>query len=145
MMLAPSTSFIGNNLSHFDCQRWIGTGARNNLIDGYLNRYMQTVPGPDHALRGIVAGKTSISTEIGGTIVVPAIQQASTFNLSNADLCSDTGCADNQLTEIMRQINSHDVDLSAVEGRVRDNQMIMLESIEEVQRAGVNYTPSAGG
>ncbi|MEP2204318.1 MAG: twin-arginine translocation signal domain-containing protein, partial [Tateyamaria sp.] len=30
MMLAPSTSFAGNNRSHFDCQRWIGTGARNN-------------------------------------------------------------------------------------------------------------------
>lgn len=145
MMLAPATSFIGNNRSHFDCQRWIGTGARNNLIDGYLNRYMQNVPGIDHPLRGIVAGKTSISTEIGGSIIVPAIQQSSSFNLTNADLCSGTGCADNQLTEMMREISSHDVDLSAVEGRVRDNQLIMLESIEEVQRAGTDYTPSAGG
>ncbi len=145
MMLAPATSFTGNNRSHFDCQRWIGTGARNNLIDGYLNRYMQSVPGPNHPLRGIVAGKTSISTEIGGSIIVPAISQASSFNLTNADLCSGTGCADNQLTEMMREISSHEVDLSAVEGRVRDNQLIMLESIQEVQAAGVNYTPSAGG
>lgn len=145
MMLAPSTSFSGNNRSHFDCQRWIGTGARNNLIDGYLNRYMQQVPGTDHPLRGIVAGKTSISTEIGGSLIVPAISQASSFNLTNADLCSGTGCADNQLTEIMREISSHEVDLSAIEGQVRDNQLIMLETIEEVQRAGVNYTPSVGG
>jgi uncharacterized protein (DUF1501 family) len=145
MMLAPATSFIGNNRSHFDCQRWIGTGARNNLIDGYLNRYMQTVPGTDHPLRGIVAGKTSISTEMSGAIVVPAIQQASSFNLTNGDLCSGTGCADNQLTEAMREVSSHNVDLTAVEGRVRANQMIMLESIIEVQASGINYQPSAGG
>jgi uncharacterized protein (DUF1501 family) len=145
MMLAPATSFVNSNRSHFDCQRWIGTGARNNLIDGYLNRYMQTVPGVDDPLRGIVAGKTSISTEMSGRIVVPAITQAATFNLTNADLCSGTGCADNQLTEAMREISSHNVDLSAVEGQVRDNQLIMLDSIVKVQEAGVNYTPMAGG
>jgi uncharacterized protein (DUF1501 family) len=145
MMLAPSTSFIGNNRSHFDCQRWIGTGARNNLIDGYMNRFMQNVAGPDHPLRGIVAGKSSISTELSGRIVVPAVSQASSYNLTNGDLCTGTGCADNQLTEIMREVSSHEIDLSAVEGRVRDNQMIMLESIIEVQESGVNYQPTAGG
>ncbi len=145
MMLAPATSFIGNNRSHFDCQRWIGTGARDNLIDGYLNRYMQRVPGTDHPLRGIVAGKTSISTEIGGSIIVPAITQASSYNLTNNDFCAGTGCADNQLTELMREISSHDVDLSAVEGRVRDNQLIMLESIAEVQASGLDYRANAGG
>lgn len=145
MMLAPATSFIGNNRSHFDCQRWIGTGARNNLIDGYLNRYMQEVPGSDHPLRGIVAGKTSISTEIGGSLIVPAISQATSFNLTNEDLCN-LGCADNRqtLAQLMREISSHEVDLSAVEGRVRDNQLIMIESIDEVQRAGLNYVPVGG-
>lgn len=145
MMVAPSTSFNPNNRSHFDCQRWIGTGARNNLIDGYLNRYMQNVGGPDHPLRGMVAGKTSISTEIRGQIQVPAISSASGFELENGDFCSGSGCADNQLTEMMREINSHDVDLSAVEGQVRDTQLVMLDSIAEVQAAGMDYTPSAGG
>jgi uncharacterized protein (DUF1501 family) len=146
MVLAPATSFAGNNRSHFDCQRWIGTGATNDLIDGYLNRYMQNVPGIDHPLRGIVAGKSSISTEIrGSSLFVPAIQSAGSFNLSNGDFCSGAGCADNQLTETMREISSHEIDLSAVEGRVRDNQLIMLEAIQEVQAAGVAYIPDAGG
>ncbi|MEL6377848.1 MAG: DUF1501 domain-containing protein, partial [Pseudomonadota bacterium] len=145
MMVAPATSFNPNNRSHFDCQRWIGTGARNNLIDGYLNRYMQNVPGPNHPIRGLVAGKTSISTEIRGSIKVPAINSAGGFDLENNDFCSGAGCADNQLTELMREINSHDVDLSAVEGEVRDNQLILLDSIAEVQGASENYTPDAGG
>ncbi|MEM6888121.1 MAG: DUF1501 domain-containing protein [Pseudomonadota bacterium] len=145
MMLAPSTSFSENNRSHFDCQRWIGTGARNNLIDGYLNRYMQNMPGADHALRGVVAGKGSISTELRGSITVSAIQQASNYHLRNGDFCSGSGCTDNQLTEIMREIASHDVDLSAVEGRVRDNQLILIDTIAEIQAAGMDYTPSAGG
>ena len=145
MMLAPATSFNPNNRSHFDCQRWIGTGARNNLIDGYLNRYKQNVSGPDHPLRGLVAGKTSISTEIRGDINVPAINDTNGFNLQNGDFCEGQGCADNQLTDAMREIHSHDIDLSAVEGQVRDNQLIMLDSIAEVQAAGADYTPSAGG
>ncbi|MEM7719351.1 MAG: DUF1501 domain-containing protein [Pseudomonadota bacterium] len=146
MMLAPATSFDPSNRSHFDCQRWIGTGqTRNNLIDGYLNRFMQTNAGPDHPLRGLVAGKTSISTEARGAIQVPAINDANGFNLTNNDFCEGAGCADNQLTELMREIHSHDVDLSAVEGQVRDNQLIMLDSIAEVQAAGMDYTPSAGG
>ena len=145
MMVAPATSFDPSNRSHFDCQRWIGTGARNNLIDGYLNRYMQNVSGPDHPLRGLVAGKTSISTEIRGDINVPAINDTNGFNLQNGDFCEGQGCADNQLTDAMREIHSHDIDLSAVEGQVRDNQLIMLDSIAEVQAAGADYTPSAGG
>lgn len=146
MMVAPATSFDPNNRSHFDCQRWIGTGeTRNNLIDGYLNRYMQSVSGPDHPLRGIVAGKTSISTEIRGAVNVPAINNTDGFNLENSDFCGGAGCADNQLTDLMREIHSHDIDLSAVEGQVRDNQLIMLDSIAEVQSAGTNYTPSANG
>lgn len=145
MMIAPSTSFAGTNRSHFDAQRWIGTGARNDVIDGYLNRYMQQVPGTDHTLRGIVAGKTSISREIIGALAVPAITQASTFNLRNADLCSGTDCADNQLTNMMRDVSMHEFDLSAVEGQVRENQLIMLDSIVEVQKSGVNYMPTAGG
>ncbi|MEM6386420.1 MAG: DUF1501 domain-containing protein [Pseudomonadota bacterium] len=146
MMIAPATSFDPSNRSHFDCQRWIGTGqTRNNLIDGYLNRYMQNVAGPDHPLRGLVAGKTSISTEARGAIQVPAINDANGFNLRNNDFCEGNGCADNQLTELMREIHSHDIDLSAVEGQLRDNQLVMLDSIAEVQAAGMDYTPSAGG
>lgn len=138
MMIAPATSFSGANRSHFDCQRWIGTGDRNNLIDGYMNRYMQNVAGPVHPLRGMVAGKSSISTEIRGDIKVPAISQADNFNVTNRDFCAD-GCADNQLTDMMREIASHDVDLSAMEGIVKDNQLVMLDSIADVARAASMY------
>ncbi len=146
MMVAPATSFDPSNRSHFDCQRWIGTGqTRNNLIDGYMNRYMQNVAGVDHPMRGIVAGKGGMSTEIRGAIQVPVVQDTGRFNLTNNDFCEGQGCADNQLTEMMREINSHETDLSAVEGEVRENQLVMLDSIAEVQAAGADYTPSAGG
>ncbi len=145
MMVAPATSFAGANRSHFDCQRWIGTGARNNLIDGYLNRYMQNVPGTDHPLRGMVAGKSSISTEIRGEIKVAAVNRGSDYNLVNRDFCSGTDCADNRLTEIMREISSHDVDLTGTEMEIRENQLVMLDTIAEVQAAGVDYVPNADG
>jgi len=143
MMIAPSTSFAGSNRSHFDCQRWIGTGDRNNFIDGYLNRYLQNVTGPNDPLRGIVAGKGSTSTEIRGAIKVPAIVRGDSFAVTNADFCTGGGCTDNQLTEIMRRISSHDVDLSAIEGVVKDNQQVMLDSIAGVARAEAEYQPSA--
>jgi len=138
MMVSPATSFEGANRSHFDSQRWIGTGARNNIIDGYMNRFMQNVPGADSPLRGIVAGKTSISTEIRGAIQVPAIQSSNNFGVTNNDFCSN-GCADNQLTDLMREISSHDVDLSAAEGLVKDNQLTLLESIDDIARARAMY------
>ncbi|MEJ6402880.1 DUF1501 domain-containing protein [Yoonia sp. 2307UL14-13] len=144
MMIAPATSFNPNNRSHFDCQRWIGTGARNNLIDGYLNRYMQQDLTNDHPLRGVVAGKTSISTEIRGELRVPAVFNRESFDLRNGDFCMGDGCSDNQLTDLMREISSHDVDLPGAEGEFRDTQVVLLDTIAEVQAAGASYTPADG-
>ncbi|MEJ8561264.1 DUF1501 domain-containing protein [Yoonia sp. GPGPB17] len=144
MMLAPSTSFEGSGRSHFDNQRWIGTGARNNVIDGYMNRFMKEVPrAQQHPLRGLVAGKTSISTEIRGEIKVPAIVQSGAYDISNRDLdnfdCGD-GCDDFRMTSIMEEIASHDVDLSAAEGNIKDNQLVLLESIQDVAAAADAYS-----
>lgn len=143
MMLAPATSFKEANRSHFDCQRWIGTGVKNNLIDGYLNRYMQSVDGTSDPLRAIVAGKTGISTELRGKIPVPAVNEGSRYTLSNSDLQCE-GCADNQLTEYMREISSHNVDVTGAELAVRENQIILLDSIAKVREAGINYKPANG-
>lgn len=145
MMVAPSTALEENNRSHFDSQRWIGTGARNDIIDGYLNRYMQNVAGPTHPLRGAILGKTSISTEARGAIAVPTVANREGFNLENRNFCSGTGCEDNQLTELMREISSHEVDQPGLEASVRENQLIMLDSIAEVQAAGMNYVVEANG
>ena len=145
MMVSPATALDEGNRSHFDCQRWIGTGAQNNNIDGYLNRYMQNVNGADHPLRGLVAGKTSVSTEIRGEIGVPVVNNGENFRIRNNDFCSGSGCSDNQLTDLMREISSHQVDLSAMEGQVRENQLVLLETIDEIQAAGSDYTPSANG
>ncbi len=145
MMVAPSTALEEGNRSHFDNQRWIGTGARNNIIDGYLNRYMQEVDGANHPLRGAVLGKSSISTEIRGSIVVPAVVNPDSFNVRNNSLCSGNGCSDNQLTDLMREIASHPIEETSLEASVRENQLIMLDSIAEIQGAADGYTPSAGG
>lgn len=145
MMVAPSTALEEGNRSHFDNQRWIGNGARSNLIDGYLNRYMQNVTGPNDPLRGAVLGKTSVSAEARGNIVVPAIRDRNGFDLENNNFCSGSGCADNQLTELMREISSHPVVEDGLEASVRDNQLIMLDSIAKVQEAGMDYTTNANG
>jgi uncharacterized protein (DUF1501 family) len=145
MMIAPSTSFDGANRSHFDCQRWIGTGAEDNFIDGYLNRYLQEASTSSHQLRGAVLGKSSLSTEIRGEVRVPVIESGDRYSLESNLFCEGSGCEDNQLTELMREISSHDVDLSVVENSVRETQRVMLDTITEVQRASVDYTPSAGG
>lgn len=146
MMVAPATAFEDGNRSHFDNQRWIGNGDRDNVIDGYLNRYMQLFDGVDDPLRGAVLGKTDISREAVGRIVVPAIQDRNGFDVENRNFCSGSGCADNQLTELMREISSHPVlESSTMEASVRDNQIIMLDSITQVQEAGENYTTNAGG
>jgi uncharacterized protein (DUF1501 family) len=145
MMVAPAAALEEGNRSHFDNQRWIGTGARNNTIDGYLNRYMQNVSGPNDPLRGAVLGKTSISTEARGQIVVPAIANRDGFDLRNNNFCGGNDCSENQLTDLMREISSHDVIEDGIEASIRENQLVMLDSIAKVQEAGVNYQTTAGG
>lgn len=145
MMVAPATALEEGNRSHFDNQRWIGTGARDNLIDGYLNRYMQNTVGPNDPLRGAVLGKTSISTEARGSIVVPAVSNTDGFNLENSDFCSGAGCSDNQLTDLMREVAAHPIIEDGLEASVRENQLVMLDSIAQVQNAGNNYVTNAGG
>ena len=146
LMVAPSTAMDDGGRSHFDNQRWIGKGARNNAIDGYLNRYMQANPVAEtHPLRGAVLGKTSVSTDIKGQIAVPAVRDRNGFDLRNRDFCGGNDCADNRLTDLMREISSHEVDQPGLEADVRDNQVIMLDSIAEVQAAGANYVVDAGG
>ncbi len=133
LLVSPSTALAVGNRSHFDCQRWIGTGERDNYIDGYLNRYMQVQDGTDDPLRAIVAGKSSVSRELQGAIGVAAVGTAGEFDIQNNDFCSGSGCMDNRLTAIMNEINSHQVDLSAVEGQVRENQQLLLSTIADMQ------------
>ncbi len=144
MMVAPSTAIDEGNRSHFDNQRWIGKGAADNTIDGYINRYMLNTGGATDPLRGAVLGRTSSPAEMRGDVVVPVVSDQDSFNLENDDFCSGTGCADNQLTELMRDIASHPVIEGEIEASVRENQLVMLESIAEVQNAGTNYVNEAG-
>ncbi len=146
LMVSPATALPEGNRSHFDNQRWIGTGARDNYIDGYLNRYMQNVPGPDSSLRGLVLGKSSISREISGELTVPAISSLTRFDVrSNRYFCSGDGCSDNQLTDLMREIATNPVNGTPLEEHIRANQFSMLEAIDDVAQAGEDYTPSADG
>ena len=145
MVVSPATALDSGNRSHFDNQRWIGTGARNNLLEGYLNRYLQNVDGMDSALRGVVAGKTSVSTEMTGNVVIPAIASQPSFTLENRDFCSGSGCADNQLTERLAEVASAQNGATDLENSIRDQYASMIESIGAVEAAAADYTPSAGG
>ena len=84
-----------------------------------------------------------IRAEAAGNIVVPAIQDSDGFNLRNNNFCAGNGCADNQLTELMREISSHPVVEDTMEASVRENQVIMVESLAQVQEAGENYVTIA--
>ncbi len=145
MMVSPATTFTARNGSHFVSQRRIGQGSMADVPQGYLNRYLEQASDGVHPLRGIVAGKSSISTEMGGPLVIPSISQSSEYNLQSSDFCSGSGCADNQLTEMMNTISSHQVDLPAAESALRETQQVLIETIEEVRAVGVDYTPNAGG
>ncbi len=131
--------------SHFECQRWVGTGiTRDDFADGYLNRFMQNMMGAQSPLRGAALGG-GLPTHMQGAVAVPSIASADSFNISNRYLCEGSGCAENRLTESLREIHSHDVDLTVAERDMRDDQMIMVESISEIQAVGADYQPSAGG
>ena len=145
MLLAPSCSIAEGNRSHFDCQRWIGTGLRNNIIDGYLNRYLQAVNATDHPLRGASLGKGSTATEMRGPLRTPVVDNAGNYNLTNPDFCGGSGCADNRLTEAMMEIASHEVEVTPEELRLREEQITLIDTIAEVQAAGTDYSADANG
>lgn len=145
LTVCPATTIEEGNRSHFDCQRWIGTGERNDIIDGYLNRFLQEIGATDHPLRGATLGKGGTSTEVRGDIPVPVIADNSNFRVVNNDFCSGTDCAENRLTETMHEISSHEVERGGYEGVVREQQLVLLDAIDEVQAAGTDYSPSADG
>ncbi|MEO1723178.1 MAG: DUF1501 domain-containing protein [Pseudomonadota bacterium] len=142
MLVSPATSSNDLNQSHFDAQRWIGTGARNNLIDGYLNRYLQLRDGVDHPIRGATVGKSSISRELLGEFPTPTISRQSSFDIRNGDFCSGSGCSENRLLERITENAQHPSDINEVEGQLKESQLLMVETIAEVQGLG-DYTPSA--
>lgn len=146
LMIAPSTALPESNRSHFDSQRWIGSGARDNYIDGYLNRFMQVVPGANHSLRGAILGKSSQSREITGEVTIPALPGEGSFDISNSVFCTDPGaghCTELELTEHMRVFGENSVNGSAMEQHIRDNQFATVETIYEVARAEASYALSA--
>lgn len=145
LTISPSSAIEEGNRSHFDCQRWIGAGQSSNLVEGYLNRFLQEIDATDHPLRGASLGKSSLAREISGSLSVPSVRDNNDFRLRNNDLCEGTDCADNRLTDAMREISSHEVTRAGQEGKVREEQIVLLEAIDEVQNAGTDYTPSAGG
>jgi len=136
LMVSPASAIQEGNRSHFDCQRWIGTGQRDNFVDGYLNRYLQGIDATDHPLRGASLGKSSIATEVRGQIAVPAISRDNNFRLRNGDFCEGNDCAENRLTDTMREISeisSHEVVRDGLEGQVREQQVVLLGAIDEVR------------
>ncbi len=135
MMVSPATAFSESNRSHFDCQRWIGAGMKSDVVSGYLNRYLSVVSRNDHVLRAAVLGKSAMSPELSGDIPVPSIADASRFTLETTDFCGGEGCDDNQLTAMLREVAMPDDGLSVFEQSVREEQLVLLETIEMARRA----------
>ncbi|MEO0822336.1 MAG: DUF1501 domain-containing protein [Pseudomonadota bacterium] len=142
MLVSPATSSNDLNQSHFDSQRWIGTGTRNNLVDGYLNRYLQVKSGVNHPIRGATVGKGDASREMTGAFATPTISRQSDFDIRNNDFCSGSGCSENRLLERITENALHPTDLNAVEGALKESQILMVETIDEVKGLGT-YMPNA--
>ncbi|PJI85196.1 secreted protein [Yoonia maricola] len=146
MLVMPACGLPAGNRSHFDAQRWIGNGARSNLIDGYLNRYLQETDTGSEALRGAVLGKGSMSTELRGGMTVPVIANGTGFDIQTDDFCFGSGCADNRLTEIMNEIAAtEDASFDSIASRARDAQRVTLANIDSVTQAAAGYTTDADG
>ena len=145
MMVAPATALVEGKGSHFDSQRYISNGVSDDAVDGYLQRYIQGIPGSGHPLRAASLGRGKLGHEFEGNIVVPTINTARSYELFNEDFCEASGCADNRMTEMMSRIITNEQGQSNMASRVRENQMLMLETVTDVQQAGRNYTPNAGG
>ncbi|MEM8596661.1 MAG: DUF1501 domain-containing protein [Pseudomonadota bacterium] len=142
MLVSPATSSSTLNQSHFDSQRWIGVGARNNIMDGYLNRFLQETTGMDHPIRSATVGKGDVSRELQGQYSSPTITRKSDFDIRNGDFCSGNDCAENRLLETMNSNALHPTDLNLVEGQLKESQLLMIETIAEVQMLQ-EYQPSA--
>lgn len=145
MMVAPATALVEGKGSHFDSMRYIGNGVSDDAVDGYLQRYIQGIPGSGHPLRAASLGRAKLGHEFEGNIVVPTINTTGSYELFNEDFCDQSGCADNRMTEMMSRISTNEQGQSNMASRVRENQMLMLETVIDVQQAGANYTPNAGG
>lgn len=138
MMVSPATALQDANRSHFDCQRWIGAGTKSDAVDGYLNRYLSDVSENDHVLRAAVLGKSAMSPELNGEVVVPSIADADHFELKSSDFCESDGCEDNRLTMMLREVALPEQGISLAEQIIREEQLLLLETIQEAQAATAN-------
>ncbi len=146
MAIAMSTHFAEGNRSHFDCQRWIELGARNQSgnLDGLYNRYLQS-KAASHPLSGVSAGTSGLAVSLQGSINVPSINEATNFQLRNSDLCSGTGCSDNRLTTELRKIIEGPIPgENATRQMTRRAQKSMLEASDVVTAAAQTYTGNTG-
>jgi uncharacterized protein (DUF1501 family) len=146
LAIAMSTHFAEGNRSHFDCQRWIEAGKRDdNSIDGALNRYLQTQTAPG-ILAGIGAGTSNLPLSLRGPVSVGSVSSSSSVSLTNNDLCSGTGCADNRLTTELLNIVSRQAPGAATstENVTRKAERIMLESSSTILSAAASYVGATG-
>lgn len=142
LAVSPATHFAEGNRSHFDCQVWIEYASTNPAAFGVFNRYLQNTIGTD-SLRAVRAGSTNLAGSMSGPIIVPSIDDGPSYNLTNSDFCSGTGCTDNQLTAKLRELGSTEVG-NAIERQTRGVSKTMVDTIETVQKASANYVPDGG-
>jgi len=79
--------------------------------------------------------------DAGRMMVAPA----TALQQGTHDFCIDAGCSDNKLTNLMREIASQPAIDDGYEAAISANQLVMLDSIGQVQSAGNNFATNAGG
>lgn len=145
LSISPVTHFNEGNASHFDCQRWMELGGiRDNLRDGVLTRVIDLSSTTSDPLRGLRAGTTVPANMFVGPRVVPSISSASTYNFTNPDFCTGSGCAENRLTATMAAIGAS-ARGSKIEQFVRATEKTLVDTYGVVASAASGYVTNAGG
>ncbi len=154
--VSPATHYPDASRSHFDSQRWIEQGGRDQTTSGYLNRYVGVTPG-DSPFRTLGVGGSGVPDVLKGAVTVPGIGNLDEFQLKDRRWCSDgNDCQENQLLNTMTRLYG---DMASSAGKSVDQltsaqglqlvnvleQLRVLDAEYEVEAGGLEYSGTSVG
>lgn len=150
LAVSPATHYENSTRSHFAAQVFLETANNGtNLNDGLFNRYLQVVNPQlndnSNQLRAIRAGVATAAPAFFGEVSVPSINDASS-TLQSADFCSGSGCSDNQLTEMLRNIGKNETD-NELENHIRRADVNLVDTTRVISASNNSRSSAvnAGG
>ncbi len=145
LAILPATHMKGSGRSHFDNQRWVGTGEIGGLTNGWMSKVLET-SSSSSVFRGMMAGSGNLTAELGGADAYPAIQSADDYKLEESEWCEGQGCTENiLLNHLLETYAATDKAGLPVNSLTRNRGVAMVESLQQFATLNEDYEPSAGG